>query len=1279
MNNKKQLLACVVLTAVFVVRAISAEVLVTNYVRAVKGIGLSVNYGGGPSYGRSYDKPSLSCKTANIENKGWIGWDLTAVWAQYGQANLTNASLILWDENTINRDLQVSLLSNGVGDDWGQDTITFTTAPGNTSYTADPGSTALRESFDWSKCYGGNYLFQVNTAGACLGLNTPRPDLLPSGNFDQCAVNYTTNTLINSNLVVWLKTDTDGLVTMMAAGNGTQSWWLGTNGAYTNDMTLGYTSTNTDNGTYGQQIRDTPTLKLVFTSQLTPPGAPVFTNIMLAGANIILQGSNGVPQGAYQMLRSPDLGQPPGSWLGLGIKNFDTNGNFNFTNALPAVAASFYRLMTLSSGPVYPPTISAQPQDLNLGAGQNAMFSVTATGTDLTYRWYYNTNNLLASGTSSAYTRNNAQTNDSGKYSVTVSNLLGVVPSVFATLTVTNPPLPVAPAGLTATPGILQVSLSWNAVSGATSYIVKRSTVNGSAYVNIATNAATSYLDTGLVNGTPYYYVVSAVNATGEGADSGQASATPVNANPVTVANFGFEAPTTGNFIYTPIGYSWTFDSGSGVTANNSTFTSGIPDAPEGVQVGFLKGLGTLSQTISGLVPGVSYVITFAAANRGGGYPTKQAWDVQIDNVTKASFANVPTSYANYTASFTATATSHVLKFIGKVNADATVFLDNVRIAYPSQPPGIVTQPTNVSLSIGLTAQFSVLANGALPLSYQWYYNTNTLLTGQTSNTLTLANVQSTNAGKYSVTITNVNGSVTSAFATLTVTADPPTITGQPVNQGRAIGQSAVFSVTTIGTAPLSYQWYYNTNTLLTGETNLTLTVFNAGTNQAGKYSVLVANANGSTNSAFATLTVTNALLAFPEAEGYGKYTVGGRGGSVYEVTNLNATGPGSFGTAISVAGRTVVFRVAGTITGDFSINKNNITIAGQTAPGDGICIKGNLNLNANDLIIRYIRCRPNTATDPEVDAIGGRFINNVILDHVSASWSGDETMTIYHGSNVTIQWSMISEACVKFLGGTNTGHQFGGIWGNNYGTYHHNLIAHNVSRNPRWASGCGYNDYRNNVLYNWDYESCYGGEAVQTGAETLYYFSTINMIANYNKAGPATQSGVRSRIANPSARDSSDKGSWYVSGNYVDGYPSVTANNWTGVAGSSYIKLTAPWTAMPINEQTATSAYTNVLAKVGCFKPNRDSVDAQIVQDVTTGTAAWGVNGILTYPTDAGGGWPVLATGTPPVDSDHDGMPDDWEALYPGILNPGIPDQNIVAPNGYTYLENYINQLGAF
>lgn len=416
--------------------------------------------------------------------------------------------------------------------------------------------------------------------------------------------------------------------------------------------------------------------------------------------------------------------------------------------------------------------------------------------------------------------------------------------------------------------------------------------------------------------------------------------------------------------------------------------------------------------------------------------------------------------------------------------------------------------------------------------------------------------------------------------------------------------------------------------------------------------------------------------LAFPTAEGYGKYTVGGRGGSVYEVTTLSPSGPGSLGQALEASGpRTVVFRVSGTIDGKFEIRRDSITIAGQTAPGDGICIKGSLTISASDVIIRYIRVRANPAVG-EVDAISGRYNKNIILDHVSASWSSDEVFSLYHNENVTIQWCMITEACAKFVNGKNTGHRFGGIWGNNYGTYHHNLIAHNDSRNPRWASGSGFNDYRNNVLYNWGYQSCYGAEAHQQGdrRKPPIKFSTINMVANYYKPGPATDSGVRDRIANPSGRSSNDKGSWYVADNVVEGFPAVTANNWLGIDGSSYHKMSAPWDAIPINQESPQDAYNAVLAHAGCSKPNRDNIDRRIIEEVRNGTATYGNNGIITTPSDVGG-WPSLQGEPVPVDSDHDGMPGAWEIA--NGLDPNDPeDRNGVGKDGYTHLEQYINEL---
>jgi|GEM_PF-999706 len=946
-NRRNLLLSFAVVAAVMVTQMGSAQ-YVTNTVtvRNNKGMGVNVSYGT-PTFFTSYDKPSIRCDQTTGANKMWMGWDLAGLWGQYSKANLVDASLALWGENGTGRSFWVAALDDGAGlDGWGQNTITWNDAPGNSATQTYPSSASLNAAFDWSKCYNGTNLWEVSGGNNAQTADLSRPDL--GTGFDQCARYICTNAAVNSNLVAWLKTDTDGKVTLMASSpSGNQNWWVGTNGQYANDISFGYTSTNAANGTFGDVIRDSPTLTLTFVIPAGPHAAPVFTNIMISGGNIILRGSNGVPQGAYQMLRSAEVSQPVGSWQGIGIRSFDANGNFNFTNAAPAESASYYRLQTLSTGPVYPPEITGQPQSLTVAVSQNAQFNVAASGTDLTYRWYYNTNHLVASGSGSSYSVNNAQIADAGKYSVTVSNLLGMTASTFATLTVT-----------------------------------------------------------------------------------------------------------------------------------------GVP----------------------------------------------------------------------------------------------------------------------------------------------------------------------------------------------------PAITAQPANQTVTVGQTANFSVTATGTGPLSYQWYYNTNTVLADETNSSLALLNVNTNQAGKYSVTVTNLYGSVASTFAALAVSNAPLAFPEAEGYGKYATGGRGGAVYEVTTLNPTGTGSFGAAITATGvRTVVFRVAGTITGNFNINRDNITIAGQTAPGDGICIKGTLSVGADNVIIRYLRVRNDTAVNPEADAVGTRGHQNIILDHVSASWSGDEVMSFYQNSYVTLQWCMITEACVKFLGGTNTGHQFGGIWGNNYGTYHHNLIAHNVSRNPRWASGCKYNDYRNNVIYNWDYESCYGGEAVQPGSEATWNFTTINMVANYYKYGPATDSGVRNRIANPSARDASDKGSWYIADNYVHGYPTVTANNWLGVAGSNYIPLGAPWPAMPINQQTPQDAYTAVLAHVGCSKPNRDSVDAQIVQDVATGTAAWGINGILTYPTDAGGGWPTLATGTPPTDTDHDGMPDSWEIAH--SLDPNnATDRNYYTLNPlYTNLEVYLNELGAF
>lgn len=430
--------------------------------------------------------------------------------------------------------------------------------------------------------------------------------------------------------------------------------------------------------------------------------------------------------------------------------------------------------------------------------------------------------------------------------------------------------------------------------------------------------------------------------------------------------------------------------------------------------------------------------------------------------------------------------------------------------------------------------------------------------------------------------------------------------------------------------------------------------------------------------------------LAFPTAEGYGKHTVGGRGGVVYEVTNLTDSGEGSLRAAVDAKGpRTVVFRVSGTINlkSDIKIKNPNITIAGQTAPGDGICLRGYpLSIGADEVIIRYIRVRFGDESGKDADAISSRYVKNLILDHVSASWSVDEVMSIYHCENVTVQWCMITESMFN-SNHVKSHHGFGGIWGSNKSTYHHNLLAHHSGRNPRFASGCGNTDYRNNVLYNWGYVSCYGGEAQQKGNDK-FNFSNINMVANYYKPGPATDPGKVAVLAEPSARGQDDKGSWHVSGNVIEGSPSVTSDNWTGVRGGNFVKLDKPWDAMAIRQQTAKEAFPLVLANAGATLPKRDSVDTRIVEEVRKGTATYEgvyetmknvadkskVTGIIDSQKDVGG-WPELKSTPAPKDSDHDGMPDEWEIA--NGLNPNdADDRNQVAEDGYTMLETYLNSI---
>ena len=458
--------------------------------------------------------------------------------------------------------------------------------------------------------------------------------------------------------------------------------------------------------------------------------------------------------------------------------------------------------------------------------------------------------------------------------------------------------------------------------------------------------------------------------------------------------------------------------------------------------------------------------------------------------------------------------------------------------------------------------------------------------------------------------------------------------------------------------------------------------------------------------------TLSAQQLAFPTAEGGGRFALGGRGGTVYEVTNLNDSGTGSLRDAVSQPNRTVVFRVSGEIKllSRLVLKQNNITIAGQTAPGDGICVSGyTFNIQASNIIIRYIRCRLGDANPVEDDAMNcwsGNF-QNIIVDHCSMSWSIDETATFYDIKNFTLQWSIVSESLFNSI--HNKGeHGYAGIWGGENASYHHNLIAHHTSRTPRF-NGTRYvgqpfkdsTDFRNNVIYNWgNINSAYGGEG-----------GFYNMVNNYYKAGPATPgslttsstSNKRNRIFNYTSfyfngTDTVWGGKFYVAGNYVNGYPDVTADNWTkGMQKDSYANATAlltaakqanPFNFAPVRTQTATDAYLSVLDSAGAILPCRDTIDRRVVRETRTGTATFegatyatvtstGVShpsGIIDSPANVGG-MPTYNSTTAPVDSDHDGMPDTYETSK-GLNPTNAADGNNIASNGYTQLEIYLNSI---
>lgn len=454
-------------------------------------------------------------------------------------------------------------------------------------------------------------------------------------------------------------------------------------------------------------------------------------------------------------------------------------------------------------------------------------------------------------------------------------------------------------------------------------------------------------------------------------------------------------------------------------------------------------------------------------------------------------------------------------------------------------------------------------------------------------------------------------------------------------------------------------------------------------------------------------------IPAFPGAEGGGAYTAGGRGGKVYVVTSLADSGPGTLRDACEQGGaRTIVFNIAGIIRlkTPLIIRAPYVTIAGQTAPGDGVCVAGeSVWINTHDVVIRYMRFRRGeTYVGRRDDSIGGNPIGNIMIDHVSASWGLDENMSMYRHMyndstgaaeqklptvNITIQNSIFSEALDTW------NHSFGSTLGGENCTFMRNLWANNAGRNPS-IGWFGVFNFVNNVVFNWVHRSVDGGD----------YRAMYNIVNNYFKPGPLTpkDSPIGYRILKPEAGRSKlgylTFGRAYVSGNVMEGNDLVTKDNWNGGVQVENFKNADKYTAdiktnstLPMPELTillTEKAHDYVLANAGATLPKRDPVDTRVVEQVKTGKITYieGVKlpetqfkhrrlpldsykqGIITDISQVGG-YPEYK-GTPYVDSDSDGMPDAWETK--NGLNPRDPSDAILDKNkdGYTSIEDYLNSV---
>lgn len=412
-------------------------------------------------------------------------------------------------------------------------------------------------------------------------------------------------------------------------------------------------------------------------------------------------------------------------------------------------------------------------------------------------------------------------------------------------------------------------------------------------------------------------------------------------------------------------------------------------------------------------------------------------------------------------------------------------------------------------------------------------------------------------------------------------------------------------------------------------------------------------------------------LPAFPGVEGFGAIAVGGRGGKVIKVTNLNAYGPRSLQAACEDRGpRIVVFEVGGVIRSDIAIKHPYITIAGQTAPSPGITIEGRLLSRPepwqrlHDIVVRFIRIRPRPTTGHAGDAVQLPDTERVILDHLSISWANDEMIDIIHSSEFTLQWSTIEESDLE-------GHGKGGA--HNFGiisaypqsgniSIHHNLFAHHSRRSPSltpYVPGKP-GDFRNNVIYNFREGLTHDGHVPQ---------EAINLIGNYYKRGPNSKQII------PFAFH--PKGHYYLADNFVEGICSIdhlldgreSIPAWLTMSRKG-VFLAEPVAVAPVETHPAREAYQQVLNRAGCFP--RDRVTNRTIREVAEGTGNWGRNAPAA-PSDE---WYFagLMKRKPLADSDGDGIPDEWEDAN-GLDKWDNQDYNQVLPSGYTAIESFINE----